>query len=127
MTAVRARHWQRRRVSIGSDAARSPSGRQNNPPVAKRVAKKRFLPKSYFGDTADMIMDCKQFDLPLAIKAQKHADSRRARGAYRKCSEGLEAQHTKPNDKRHRTNPDGVACVLAGVVLDKLRLWEHIL
>ena len=92
----------------------------------ERCAKKRFLSKRYFHDIADMMIDCKKLDLSLTIKARQHADSRRAPGAYRKCSESLETQHAKPNDKRHRTNPGGVAWVLAGVVGDKIRLWEDI-
>ena len=84
---------------------------------------KRFLSKSYFRDIADMMIDCKKLDLSLTIEARQHADIRLAPGAYRKCSDSLKTQHVKPNEKRHRTD-GGVTWVLAGVVEDKIRLWE---
>ena len=89
-------------------------------------AKKRYLPEKYFRNTADMIIDCKKYELPLTIGARQRAVSKRARGAYRKRSEGLKKELTKPNDKRHRTNPGGMAWVLAGIVGDKIRMWEYI-
>ena len=89
-------------------------------------AAKRRLPKPYFRDTADLIIDCKKYELPLSIKARQHATSKRVRGSYRTRAEGLKMEHTKPNDKRHRINPGGMAWVLGGVVGEKVRLWEYI-
>ena len=87
--------------------------------------RKRRLSADYWISTVDMIIDCKNFTLPLNVRAQAHALRRRVRGGYRGRAEGLQPELIRPNTKRHR-NAGARAWVLAGVIGDRVRVWEYI-
>ena len=38
----------------------------------------------------------------------------------------MKAHQTKPNLKRHRTNPGATAWVLGGIIGDRVRVWRYV-
>lgn len=84
------------------------------------------LPNNYFFKTVDMIIDCKKFDVPTSAAGRTHLRKLKVRGTHRLPSEGLNKGHTKPDTKRNRHNTGSSVHIAAGVMGDKIVLWEEI-
>ena len=79
----------------------------------------------YFCDEIDMIMDNKMFPTPTTQEGRLHVQLQRKTGNLRTPGEGLQAEMTKPNAKRHRKYVGGYAHVCAGVSGGKIIMWEY--
>ena len=81
-------------------------------------------PATYFTDSVDLIMDNKQWNVPLTVLGKRYNNMRQVRFHIRTRGEGVSAGFTKPNAKRHRVNTRGVVKVCAGIIGCKIRLWH---
>ena len=86
----------------------------------------RHLPKTYFADTVDLIIDNHYEDVATDERARVYLQKQRVRGHLRTPAEGLKKGFTKPNKKKHRINPGGGLHICAGISNCKVVLWEYI-
>ena len=84
------------------------------------------LPKNYFMEQVDLIMDNKSWPIPITAKAKRHYRKLKVRGHLRTRKEGLGQAYTKPNPKKHRANLWGVVQVCAGICKDRVVMWEYL-
>ena len=86
----------------------------------------RFLSEDYFLNDVDMILDNKGFDVPTTQRARDYLKRQKVHSQLRTRGEGLKAEFTKPNQKKHRINPGGALRVCAGICGDRIVVWEYI-
>lgn len=82
-------------------------------------------PLKKFTDGLHLIMDNKMWPVPTTADARSLIQKQKVRGQLRLPSEGLQKNMTKPNKKKHRSNPGGVAQVCAGISGGRIALWEY--
>ena len=110
---------------------RAPRERPQRSPLDERLrmdicGRWRYLPTTYFAETADLIMDNKKFQVPTHLKAARHLKQTRVRGHFRTRTEGKCKGFTKPNARKHRLNPGGVLNVCAGIINCRVRVWHYL-
>jgi hypothetical protein len=81
--------------------------------------------KKYF-HKLDLIIDNKRWDAPTTARGRKYIRQQKTRWHLRTPQEGLKNGFTRPNPKRHRTNPGGVLHVCAGISHGRVVLWEYL-
>ena len=74
----------------------------------------------------DLIMDNKKWAVATTALARALLQKQKVKGQIRTPSEGLRKHMTKPNQKKHRTNPGGSVTVCAGIVKSRICLWEYV-
>ena len=97
--------------------------------MAARVAmcaKWKHLPRDFFTDRVDAIIDNKVFQIPTYARAKVHARKSRVRGHLRTRGEGLQKHFTKPKGNKHRVNPGATVNVAAAIVKGKIRVWHYL-
>lgn len=93
---------------------------------AEKCGKWRFLPKDYFSEKVDLIIDNKHYDVPTSEEARKFLGKIKVRRQIRTRAEGLLPQYTKPNIKRNRMNLGGSLSVCAGIHKNRVVLWKYL-
>ena len=96
---------------------------------AERVAlcaKWSKLPKAYFADKVDLVIDNKTFAVPTTPKARAYLKQRNVRGHLRTPSEGLREGCAKPGLKRNRMNTGGSVSVCAGIANSRIVTWQYL-
>ena len=83
-------------------------------------------PMSFFTKSIDIFMDNKVFPIPTTVAAKAHLNSTKVRGHLRTRAEGLQPEHTKPNNKRHKINPGASVNVCAGIINSQVKLWHYL-
>lgn len=91
--------------------------------ICKSWTRKRA---DFFTDEVDLIMDNKEFPLPISKKGLRWTKMRSVRFHLRTRSEGVKKGHTKPNNKKNRVNVGGNVKVLAGISNCRVALWEYL-
>jgi len=86
----------------------------------------RFLPKNYFNEHVDLIIDCKRWAVPTNQRGRAHLKKHRVRGHLRTREEGMKPEFMRPSARKHRRNVGGVAHVCAGVSNGRVVLWEYL-
>lgn len=86
----------------------------------------RSLPRKYFTDKLDLIMDNKMWKVPGTLRAKKYLRQRKVRFHLRTRSEGLTPGFTKPCARKHRLNTGGQVQVVAGIVGCRVRVWHYV-
>ena len=71
-------------------------------------------------------MDNKRWDIPTTAKGKRFLKMKKARGHWRKRSEGLKNYYTKPNVKKHKVNVGGSVNVCAGIIGGRVRVWHYL-
>ena len=92
---------------------------------AKLCGKMRKWPVEKFTDELDMIMDCKQWEAALTPEGRNHQAKQAVHGQIRTPAEGLEADSSKANKKKHRKSVGGYVRVLAGISNSRIVLLEY--
>ena len=86
----------------------------------------RFLPRDYFSQKVDLIIDNKYWPVPMTPEARAHLQQFKVRFHLRTRADGLTPGFTKPNAKRHKRNPGASVLVCAGIHRDRVALWKYI-
>ena len=86
----------------------------------------RFLPKDFFAEQVDVILDNKKFEVPTTQEARHFKGNSKVRFQIRTRQEGLRKNYTKPNPKRNRRNLGGKINVCAGVRNNRIVLWKYL-
>ena len=86
----------------------------------------RKKPKSFWKSNVDLIIDNKKFLIPTSRMALKRLRQRKLRGVPRTRAEGVKRGFTKPNARKHRSNPGGYVNICAGICGDRVVLWEEV-
>ena len=86
----------------------------------------RFLPRNFFTDRVDLIMDNKLFKVPTHARGLRHMKTTRIRGHLRTRSEGTKKGYTKPNQKRQNVNPGGKLNVCGAIIGGRIRVWHYL-
>lgn len=84
-----------------------------------------FTP-TFFTRKLDMVIDNKKFAIPTHKNAKAHLKMTKVRGHLRTRAEGLESGFTKPNSRKHRSNPGGYVNICAGILNGKVKLWHEL-
>lgn len=102
---------------------RSPEDEAERTAICKKWMR---LPANYFTDRLDLFIDNKKFDVPTYPRGRRFHKMQRVRGHLRQRREGLQRQCIKPNVKKNKVNPGGSVTVLAGILNNRVRLWEYL-
>ena len=86
----------------------------------------RFLRKTHFVDTADLVIDNKKFEVPTTAESRSFKAKSKVRYQIRTRAEGIKHNYTKPNLKRNRRNLGGSVSVCAGIRKDRIVLWKYL-
>ena len=86
----------------------------------------RFLPRNFFTERVDLIMDNKMFKVPTHARGLRHLKATRIRGHLRTPAEGVRKGFTKPNPKRQRVNTGGKVDVCGAIIGGRIRMWHYL-
>ena len=84
------------------------------------------LPTTFFTRRVDMVIDNKKFVIPTHKNGKAHLQMAKVRGHLRTRAEGLKPGFTKPNCRKHRSNPGSCVNVCAGISNGKIKLWQEL-
>lgn len=85
----------------------------------------RKYPATYW-PKVDLIHDIKRFTVPTYEQARRAKRMLKVRFVLRTRKEGLAKGFTKPSSRKHKVNPGGSLRVAAGIVKNKVRVWEYL-
>ena len=74
----------------------------------------------------NLIHDVKRFPVPTYEQARRAKSKLKVRFVLRTRGEGLAPGFTKPHARKHKVNPGGSVLVAAGIVKNKVRMWEYL-
>ena len=83
-------------------------------------------PSTFWSDDVDLIIDNKKFAIPTTAAARKRLRQTKVRAVHRTAEEGLQPGFTKPNARKHKSNPGGSVSILAGIQRDRIVVWEEV-
>ena len=91
--------------------------------ICGNLKKKRA---SWWTDTVDAYIDCKDWPIPRSIRGRVHLNRRKVRKHLRKKSEGLKRGFTKTDQRKHRMNLGSNAKLCAAIIGDRVRVWHYL-
>ena len=84
------------------------------------------LPSTYFAKTVDLVIDNKKFTIPTHKNSKAHLKMTKVRGHLCTRGEGLKSGFTKPNCRKHKSNPGAYVNICAGLTDGKVRMWHEL-
>jgi transposase len=87
---------------------------------------KRKYKNTFFTKDLDITIDNKKWAVPTVKGAPGRLKMLKVRGQIRTRAEGLSEGFTKPNSRKHRSNPGASVSICAGIVNNKIRLWQEL-
>ena len=93
---------------------------------AEICKKLRMLPETYWTETVDAYIDCKNWKIPRSVKWRSFLNKLKVRGHLRTRREGLERGFTKPDKRKHHRNTGPNAKVFAAIIGGRVRVWHYL-
>ena len=85
-----------------------------------------MLPETYWTETVDAYIDCKDWKIPRNVKGRSFLDKLKVRGHLRTRREGLARGFTKPDKRKHHRNTEPNVKVFTAIVGGRVRVWHYL-